>query len=121
MSLRIPLTMTATLLLTPLLRAQEKVELPVEAIFTQEMTKADLERIEKEMADKGIELKIDNADYRDGRLHAISFSVKTAIGSGTASGEIKPDSRYGFHYDPRPDAEVPFAVGNLSRVAGPER
>jgi hypothetical protein len=121
MLLRIPLTIIATLLLTPLLRAQEKVELPVEAIFTQEMTKADLERIEKEMADKGIELKIDDADFRDGRLHAISFSVKTAIGSGTASGEITPDTRYGFRYDPRPGVEVPFAVGNLSTTSGPER
>lgn len=87
----------------------------VEVVFTQDMDKADLERIREEVRTKEIDLTYKSKSFKDGHLHAISFGVKTAKGSGSAATDgIKPDDRFGFRYDPRPEAAVPFSVGSLS-------
>lgn len=85
----------------------------VEVVFTPDMDNDDLERIEEEMKVQGIDLHITNKNFNDGLLEEITFSVSTAKGSGKAEGEIRLGERFGFRYDPRPGAEVPFSVGSL--------
>lgn len=95
------------------LRAQDAAPQMVEVVFTRDMDNDDLERIQEEMTAQGIDLRITNKNFNDGMLEEIAFSVSTAKGSGKAEGEIKPGERFGFRYDPRPGAKVPFAVGSL--------
>jgi hypothetical protein len=45
----------------------------VEIAFTQDMDKADLERIREEVKTKGVDLTYESMSFKDGRLHAISF------------------------------------------------
>ncbi len=87
----------------------------VEVVFTQEMDKADLKRIREEVKAKGVELTYKSKSFKDGRLYAISFGVRTTVGSGTATTDkIKPEDRFGFRYDPQPEASVSLSVGSLS-------
>lgn len=114
--------MAALLYLPTALHAQEGADQVVEVFFTPDMDKAALERIKQEVKAKGIELEYENVDFKGGHLHALSFAVKTRVGSGTASAlEIKSDDHFGFRYDPRPGAEVPFSVGSLKPVKEEER
>lgn len=93
--------------------AQDGAAEPVVVIFSPDMQRADLDRITAEVKAQGIDLDIDRARYKDGLLHTIAFSVRTPGGSGTASGELRPDRRLGFRYDPRPGVKTVFSVGNL--------
>jgi len=105
---------TLTFFATSGLFAQNVATGVVEVIFTQDMDKAGLERIREEVKAKGIDLQYTNMSFKDDSLQAISFSVETQAGSGTAStDQIKPEGRFGFRYDPRPEAVVPFGVGSL--------
>ena len=108
---------SAGLLLSPTLRAQDATDQVVEVVFTQDMDADVLKRIQNEVKAKGIELTYTNTDFLGGQLHEIAFTVKTAKGSGKASGEIRTDRRFGFRYDPRPEAAVPFSVGTLDAPA----
>lgn len=104
-----------TFLAPDALFAQDGPSDVVEVVFTQDMDKADLERIREEVKTKGVDLTYESMSFKDGRLHAISFGVKTTVGSGTATtDEVKPEDPFGFRYDPRPKAAVPFSVGSLS-------
>lgn len=99
------------------LHAQEGADAVVEVIFTPEMDKAALQRIQEEVKAKGVMLTYDDTDFKAGHLHHIAFSVTTPAGSGQAEGDIDPEPRPGFRYDPRKDAEVPFSVGRVGRSA----
>jgi len=95
------------------LRGQEGAEAVVEVIFTPEMDKAALLRIQEEVKAKGVILTYEETDFKAGLLHHIAFSVITPAGSGKAEGDIDPQPRPGFRYDPRKGAEVPFSVGRV--------
>ena len=111
------LGLAALLTLPTALHAQKGTDQVVEVVFTPDMDKAGLERIKQEVKAKGIELECENVDIKGGHLHALTFAVKTRVGSGTASAlEIKSDDHFGFRYDPRPGAEVPFSVGTLMPI-----
>lgn len=109
------LGMAALLTLPTALHAQKGTDQVVEVVFTSDMDKTALERIKEDVKAKGVLLTYDVTDFKAGQLHHIAFSVTTPVGSGKAEGDIKPDVRYGFRYDPRPGAEVPFSVGSLNR------
>ena len=101
------------------LRAQDTSDQVVEVVFTQDMDVAALKRIQEEVKAEGIELAYTNKNFLGGQLHEIAFSVVTAKGSGKANGPITADRRFGFRYDPRPGAEVPFSVGTLDAPQAP--
>jgi hypothetical protein len=98
------------------LHAQEGADQVVEVIFTPEMDKAALLRIQEEVKAKGVMLTYDDTDFKAGRLHHIAFSVTTPVGSGKAEGDVDKARRPGFSYDPRKDADVPFRVGMIGRA-----
>ena len=108
---------TAALLISlAAVRAQNGADQVVEVAFTPDMDKAALERIKEEVKAKGVGLTYDVVEFNGDLLHQIAFSVITPDCSGKADGDIKPDVRYGFRYDPRPGVEVSFGVGSLDRM-----
>jgi hypothetical protein len=102
------------------LRAQEGADAVVEVIFTPEMDKAALQRIQEEVKAKGVVLTYEETDFKAGLLHHIAFSVTTPAGSGKAQGEVDAARRPGFSYDPRKGADVPFRVGRIGRATTAE-
>ncbi len=98
------------------LHAQEGADAVVEVIFTPEMDKAALQRIQEEVKAKGVVLTYDDTVFKAGRLHHIAFSVATPAGSGKAEGDVDTSRRPGFSYDPREGADVPFRVGRIGRA-----
>jgi hypothetical protein len=78
------------------LRAQEGADAVVEVIFTPEMDKAALQRIQEEVKAKGVVLTYEETDFKAGLLHHIAFSVTTPAGSGKAQGEVDAARRPGF-------------------------
>lgn len=98
------------------LHAQEGADAVVEVIFTPEMDKAALQRIQEEVKAKGVVLTYDDTDFKAGLLHHIAFSVTTPAGSGKAEGDVDTSRRPGFSYDPREGADVPFRVGRIGRA-----
>ena len=98
------------------LHAQEGADAVVEVIFTSEMDKAGLLRIQEEVKAKGVILTYEETDFKAGRLHHIAFSVTTPAGSGKAQGDVDAARRPGFSYDPRKGADVPFRVGRIGRA-----
>jgi len=89
---------------------------PVEVVFTGGMSKAEVDEL--------IHLTFPNVQWRasairwdvDGGLRGINLAVRTDKGEGTAqSDDLAPGERFGFRYDPRPGAKVPFSVGSLDR------
>ncbi len=98
------------------LHAQEGADQVVEVIFTPEMDKAALQRIQEEVKAKGVMLTYEDTDFKAGLLHHIAFSVTTPAGSGKAEGDVDTARRPGFSYDPRENAEVPFRVGMIGRA-----
>jgi hypothetical protein len=102
------------------LRAQEGADAVVEVIFTPEMDKAALQRIQEEVKAKGVVLTYEETDFKAGLLHHIAFSVTTPAGSGKAQGDVDAARRPGFSYDPRKGADVPFRVGRIGRATTAE-
>jgi hypothetical protein len=98
------------------LHAQEGADAVVEVIFTPEMDKAALQRIQEEVKAKGVVLTYDDTDFKAGLLHHIAFSVTTPAGSGKAEGDVDAARLPGFSYDPREGADVPFRVGMIGRA-----
>jgi len=96
-------------------RAQEHTSVPLVVVFTPEMTKADLHRIREEAHLCGVHLRYTGRSFRNGRLSTLAITVETPNGSGSARTErIDPSTPFGFRYDPRPEAEVPFSIGSLT-------
>lgn len=110
------LGLVALLTLAPMaLTAQEGADQVVEVVFTPDMDKAALQRIQAEVKAKGVDLTYDETDFKDGRLDHIAFSVTTPAGSGKAQGNVGQQRLPGFSYDPREGADVPFRVGMIGR------
>jgi hypothetical protein len=95
--------------------AQRDAAAPVEVIFTPDMTKDDLLRIQKEVHASGVKLVYEAMDFKQGKLHELAILVKTPQGEGTAKiAELTVEKPFGFHYDPSPKAEVPFSIGCIT-------
>ena len=88
----------------------------VEVVFTQRMDLADLDSIQKALKPFGVDLQINGTEFKDGLLHSVDFSVVTPRGPGSAKGEIRPDRKFGFRYDPKGDKKIALSVGTLERA-----
>ena len=97
------------------LSAQDSTKKALQVVFTQDMDKAALESIQEFVKPWGVDLKINGTEYENGLLHTIDFSVVTATAKGSAKGEIQPDRRFGFRYDPRGGNKASLSVGALDR------
>ena len=95
------------------LSAQDSTKKAVQIVFTQDMDHAALESIQEFVKPWGVDLKINGTEYENGLLHTIDFSVVTAIGKGSAKGEVRPDRRLGFRFDPQVGSKVALSVGSL--------
>ncbi|HEY1113788.1 MAG TPA: hypothetical protein VGE66_09505 [Chitinophagaceae bacterium] len=87
----------------------------VEVIFSRQMTFADLVKIQKELADKGIVLDYRKLEFDgEGKLLAIHFLVDCGDGfTGDAQRRLTYDGRFGFFRDYAQNAQTPFGTGNF--------
>lgn len=88
----------------------------VEVVFTQDMDLAALKSIQQIVKELGVDLQINGTEYTNGLLRSIDFSVVTAKASGSAKGEIRPDRKFGFQYNPKGDTKVAVVAGALDQV-----
>lgn len=95
------------------LSAQDSTKKAVQIVFTQDMDEAALESIQEFVKPWGVDLTINGTEFENGLLHSIDFSVVTAKGNGSAKGEVRPDQRLGFRYDPQGGSKVALSVGSL--------
>lgn len=98
---------------TTTLAAQDSTKKAVQIVFAQDMDQAALESIQAFVKPWGVDLTINGTEYKNGLLHTIDLSVVTAIGSGSAKGEVRPDRHLGFRYDPQVGSKLPLTVGSL--------
>jgi hypothetical protein len=87
----------------------------MEVVFTREMDKAALEKIQNDAKANGLGLEYTHMDFKDGHLVSIAFTLKTKAGTGSAeTAALSADKPFGFSYDPNAGAgEAVFAVGGL--------
>ncbi|MEO7080466.1 MAG: hypothetical protein ABIY71_03025 [Flavobacteriales bacterium] len=88
----------------------------VEVVFTKEMDEAALKSIQQIVKPLGVDLQINGTEYKNGLLYSIDFSVVTATASGSAKGEIRPDRKFGFQYNPKGGTKVAVVVGSLDQA-----
>ncbi|MEO8734868.1 MAG: hypothetical protein ABI373_11105, partial [Flavobacteriales bacterium] len=95
------------------LSAQDNTNKVVEVVFTQNMDDAALDSIQKSVKPLGVDLQINNTQYKAGLLHTIDFSITTTNGKGSARGDIRPDRRFGFQCYPNGGPKFGVVVGVL--------
>ena len=98
------------------LAVQDRPKDFVEVVFTKEMDQAALKSIQQIVKPLGVDLQINGTEYKNGLLHSIDFSVVAAKASGSAKGEIRPDRKFGFQYNPKGGTKVAvLVVGGLDQ------
>jgi len=94
---------------------KDYLEKRIEVKFTNQMTKEDLERIQKDMKAEKIELTFPSTEYDEqGKLKSIFFVVKTNDGfSGTATSIDLIRNPIGFYRDYNEGAKSSFGTGKF--------
>lgn len=88
----------------------------MEVIFTPDMDKTALEKIQVDAMANGLELQYTRLERKDERITAMAFVLKTKKGMGTAeTEELSAEKPFGFSYDPRAGkGEASFSVGSMA-------
>lgn len=91
----------------------------MKVIFTPDMDKAALEKIQADAKANGLELTYTSTDFKDGELASLAFVLKTKAGMGSAeTAGLSAEKPFGFSYDPKAGAgEAAFMVGTLEPPA----
>lgn len=91
----------------------------MEVVFTPDMDRTTLTRIQEDAKANGLELTYTRVEQMNGSITALGFVLKTKAGMGTAeTEELSADKPFGFRYDPKPsDGDAAFTVGSLKTTA----
>lgn len=86
----------------------------IAVVFNKEMTKKDLENLQKNLKEKNIILVFNKLKFNKNKLAYIDFSIDFGDGfSGSSKSVIGRNKEIGFIRDYDENAEQPFVVGEL--------